>query len=77
MDWFILVVAGLFETAFAFCLGRMNEVKGKSGVDRHWDSGHGAARYRMLPRAGFFCPDVLHGDADRVRYWFENSLKLE
>lgn len=28
MHWFILVLAGLFETAFAFCLGKAKEVSG-------------------------------------------------
>lgn len=29
MDWVILIIAGLFEAAFAFCLGKMKETKGK------------------------------------------------
>ena len=37
MDWIILIVAGLFETAFAFCLGKMNEAKGK--CRRFWATG--------------------------------------
>ena len=28
MDWLILVIAGCFETGFAFCLGKMKEVSG-------------------------------------------------
>lgn len=32
MDWVILLIAGLFEAAFAFCLGKMKETKGKL----HW-----------------------------------------
>ncbi len=28
MNWIILVIAGLFETAFAFCLGKANESTG-------------------------------------------------
>ena len=37
MDWMILIVAGLFETAFAFCLGKM---KGKRGEEyRLWAMG--------------------------------------
>lgn len=31
MNWVILIVAGLFETAFAFCLGKM---KGATGTIR-------------------------------------------
>ena len=30
MNWIILIVAGLFETGFTFCLGKM---KGVSGVE--------------------------------------------
>ena len=37
MNWIILIVAGLFETAFAFCLGKM---KGKRGEEyRLWAMG--------------------------------------
>lgn len=28
MNWFILVIAGLFEVAFAFCLGKAKETSG-------------------------------------------------
>ena len=28
MNWIILIVAGLFESGFAFCLGKMKEVTG-------------------------------------------------
>lgn len=28
MDWLILIVAGLFESGFAFCLGKMKETTG-------------------------------------------------
>ena len=28
MNWIVLIVAGLFETGFAFCLGKMKEVTG-------------------------------------------------
>ncbi len=31
MNWIILIAAGLFETAFAFCLGKM---KGATGAVR-------------------------------------------
>ncbi len=30
VDWIILIVAGLFETAFAFCLGKLGSKKGKA-----------------------------------------------
>lgn len=28
MNWIILIVAGFFESGFAFCLGKMKEVSG-------------------------------------------------
>lgn len=28
MNWIILIVAGLFESGFAFCMGKMKEVTG-------------------------------------------------
>ena len=28
MDWVILIIAGCFESGFAFCLGKMKEVTG-------------------------------------------------
>ncbi|WP_300729799.1 multidrug efflux SMR transporter [uncultured Bacteroides sp.] len=37
MDWIILILAGLFETAFAFCLGKMKYAKGK--LYRMWTTG--------------------------------------
>jgi quaternary ammonium compound-resistance protein SugE len=33
MDWIILIVAGLFETAFAFCLGKAKE---SAGIETVW-----------------------------------------
>jgi len=37
MNWFVLVVAGLFESGFAFCLGKM---KGGSGTELYlWGAG--------------------------------------
>ncbi len=32
MKWIILIIAGLFETGFAFCLGKTNESTGKENV---------------------------------------------
>jgi len=32
MNWFILIVAGLFEVAFAFCLGKAKETTGNEMV---------------------------------------------
>lgn len=37
MNWIILVVAGLFETAFAFCLGKMKETDGNTSAG--WAAG--------------------------------------
>lgn len=37
MNWIILIIAGLFESGFAFCLGKM---KGASGIEYYlWGSG--------------------------------------
>jgi quaternary ammonium compound-resistance protein SugE len=33
MNWIILVIAGLFETAFAFCLGKAKET---TGTEMYW-----------------------------------------
>lgn len=33
MNWLVLIVAGLFESGFAFCLGKMKEV---SGTEWYW-----------------------------------------
>lgn len=33
MHWFILIIAGLFEVAFAFCLGKAKET---SGMVSYW-----------------------------------------
>ena len=32
MNWIILVIAGLFETGFAFCLGKAKETTGNESV---------------------------------------------
>lgn len=32
MNWLILIIAGLFETGFAFCLGKMKDTAGTE----HW-----------------------------------------
>ncbi len=34
MQWIILIIAGLFETAFAFCLGMTNRTSGAES--RYW-----------------------------------------
>lgn len=37
MNWVILIIAGLFESGFAFCLGKM---KGVSGIEYYlWGAG--------------------------------------
>jgi quaternary ammonium compound-resistance protein SugE len=37
MAWIILIIAGLFETAFAFCLGMANRTSGSES--RYWFAG--------------------------------------
>ncbi len=37
MPWIILIIAGLFETAFAFCLGMANRTTGMES--RYWFAG--------------------------------------
>ncbi len=32
MNWLILIIAGLFETAFAFCLGKAKETAGNEMI---------------------------------------------
>lgn len=32
MSWIILIIAGLFETTFAFCLGKAREVSGTEQI---------------------------------------------
>ena len=40
MNWIILIVAGFFESGFAFCLGKMKEVSGVSGTEWYlWGAG--------------------------------------
>ena len=41
MNWIILIVAGLFEVAFAFCLGKAKESTGNQAT--LWYLGFGAA----------------------------------
>jgi quaternary ammonium compound-resistance protein SugE len=37
MHWIILIIAGLFETAFAFCLGKSNQTTGIES--KYWFAG--------------------------------------
>lgn len=32
MNWIILIIAGMFETAFAFCLGKARETAGQEQI---------------------------------------------
>lgn len=32
MNWLVLIVAGLFESGFAFCLGKMKGVQAPNGI---------------------------------------------
>ena len=36
MNWIILIVAGFFESGFAFCLGKMKEVSVKEVSGTEW-----------------------------------------
>jgi quaternary ammonium compound-resistance protein SugE len=49
MNWILLILAGLFETAFAFCLGKANQVQGNDKI--YWMSGFficlGASMYLL------------------------------
>jgi quaternary ammonium compound-resistance protein SugE len=37
MNWIILIIAGIFETAFAFCLGKVKQTEG--AVSNYWFAG--------------------------------------
>jgi quaternary ammonium compound-resistance protein SugE len=37
MNWIILIIAGLFETAFAYCIAKTNESAGK--ISTYWFTG--------------------------------------
>ncbi|HET8963940.1 MAG TPA: SMR family transporter, partial [Chitinophagales bacterium] len=37
MNWIILIIAGLFETGFAFCLGKMKTAEGVANT--YWFTG--------------------------------------
>jgi quaternary ammonium compound-resistance protein SugE len=41
MNWIILIIAGLFEVAFAFCLGKAKETSGSEAT--FWYIGFGLA----------------------------------
>ena len=64
MNWLILIIAGLFETAFAFCLGKAQETTGKENL--YWWSGFG------LPFS-FYVSDV---QSYCWRKWFANWYSL-
>ena len=47
MSWIILIVAGLFESAFAFCLGKM---KGQAGIEYYmWGAGFIVSLVMSMP----------------------------
>ena len=57
MDWILLIVAGFFESGFAFCLGKMKETSGTE----YWLWGAGflvclALSMVLLARACGRCP---------------------
>lgn len=46
MNWIILIIAGLFEMSFTFCLGKM---KGCSGMDLYlWGTGFVVATFLSM-----------------------------
>lgn len=46
MNWIILIVAGLFETGFATCLGKAQETSGRESV--WWWLGFGACLFLSM-----------------------------
>ena len=62
-NWIILIVAGFFESCFAFCLGKMKGVVGLEyyfwcigflaclalSMDRNWRCRYGDSRHRLFP----------------------------
>ena len=85
MNWIILFVAGLFESGFAFCLGKMKEVSGTAW----WLWGAGfllclIASMTLLAKAvqtGAVCTVILgiiflHEPATFLRLFFITTLIL-
>ena len=69
MNWIILIVAGLFESGFAFCLGKM---KGLSGIPYYlWGAGFFVVLDCQHDTVGQSCTDITHRDGlssvDRYR----------
>ena len=65
MNWIILIVAGLFESGFAFCLGKMKEVSGTA--------------YPIWTGIGAVCTVILgiiffHESASFLRLFFITTL---
>ena len=61
MNWIILIIAGLFEVGFTFCLGK---IKGATGTDFYlWGTGFVISvtlsmyLWQKLPK---HCPSALH-----------------
>ena len=65
MNWLILIIAGLFETTFAFCLGKAQETTGKENL--YWWSGFAVCLF-------FFY--VSHVQSYFWRKWFANRNSL-
>ena len=73
MNWIILIVAGLFESGFAFCLGKMKEVSGTAWW--LW----GAGLYPIWTGIGAVCTVILgiiffHESASFLRLFFITTL---
>ena len=83
MNWIILIIAGLFESGFAFCLGKMKMVTGTEyylwgalpGLDWNRCGRHGAARYLFPARTRLVCPPFLYYDANCIDYRTQNGVK--
>ena len=46
MNWIILIIAGLFETGFAACLGKAQETSGKESI--YWWIGFSACLFTSM-----------------------------
>ena len=60
MNWIILIIAGLFEVGFTFCLGK---IKGATGTDFYlWGTGFviSVTLSMYLQKLPKHCPSALH-----------------
>ena len=83
MNWIILIIAGLFEVGFTFCLGK---IKGATGTDVYlWGTGiiisvtlsmYRIGRHFVLPWTGHFRTPVLYDNSDSFNHRIETNLNL-